>query len=66
MATLTRRAGGRLASGTGRLSTAGRDRIAFRPTRLGRRAMPTSARLVVRAVDAAGNTSTFRQPVRLR
>ncbi len=65
-ATLTRRDGARLASGTGALSAPGTNRIAFRPTRLGRRAQPASARLVVKAVDAAGNISTFRQPVQLR
>lgn len=65
-ASLTRRRGGRLASGVGFLRRAGRARIAFRPTRLGRRGQPGSARLVVRAVDAAGNVSTFRQPVQLR
>jgi hypothetical protein len=64
-ATLTRRGGGRLASGIGLLSKAGRDRIAFHPTKLGRRGRPSSARLVVRATDAAGNTSTFRQRVQL-
>jgi len=64
--TLTRRDGARLAAGNGALATAGTDRIAFRPTRLGRRAQPASAHLVVKAVDAAGNVSTFRQTVQLQ